>query len=694
MGCNKICKAKKKAKKAKAQAAEAAKAGDKARADAAAQSSAAGQPTASTEVNVITVGHVLGVHEIKGAMGPGELWDVLGTASGNSQIKGNSTAKGLITPIKTAVGVYTGLKIKEIAMFVIKPAVKMAMNIMGVVFNFANIGELLADIGQLLLTIFVGLAPIFIQLLSNIFFSIPIDVGILTTYQLESLKVIVSLAKIDIKTAFSGSVKELNGFNAITKYNENQITNASLGGGSADIIDFSGISYTINNSTSDNLETILDVDQLIEDLAEGFEDGMESCKTIILETLTKKLKLQKINVLDIPDVSSMDTENKNKAKTVAEGLNNASKRIEVLQAGEVLKRQFSVSGQPPTEEGMIMDDNDLALAAVGNMVNSIQKAIDHNPIGGSIDVDEIFLTVFSEEVEKKKGTSIGVREDIAALEYAEEIVTSNKVAFVLSMTNETKNITLDLSEDIDFGDPFISEINQDFTDMKDAILLQQTIQINTTNVSTTQDMISLKDTIVANAQQTITDTLFTIENPELFQEQVCMSLHTFKSHLYKAIKEAIELGDISIASVDTPVGVDKYETKKMLDILLTEIKKTLVKQAKDIIVNEVIPCKSCKPCEDMATDMNIIMSGHLNTFKDNILKHIDGQIPNNTELDFTINSPTDVSIKKQLLIDNLTIALERNSGELNLLDDLLFKIKAEEKELIKNVNISLEAVAR
>jgi len=441
MGCGKICQAKK-------QAAAAQKQADAARnAPLPAGPSIPGVPNLTgTNVSIITVGHVLGVHEKKNALNPIEVFNLLGIAKQNPKIQANSTAAGLVTPIRTAFGVYAGLVISQVALTILKPAVKIAVQINGIiVFNFAMLPELLADIALLILTIFVGLAPIFLSLLKNIFLSIPLDIGIMNTYQLAQIKVLVSLSKITIKNTFLNVVIKINAYKAIKIANDKRAAKAALGGGVAVLISY--VSYTNliklymqNNTPPYTLSSILDVEELRQQFIDDFISGMDSCKEIILEELSKALDSQNIDILAVDNMDQFDIENKNKAREVADGLQDASKKIELLQSGEILKRQFSSSGMPPSKDGQVYDDIDLAIAAADKMIAALENHLVIAP-----DVDEIFLTVFSEEVEKKKAKALEIREDLAAIELAQDIILQNKDSFVISMIEIIDKIKLENS---------------------------------------------------------------------------------------------------------------------------------------------------------------------------------------------------------------------------------------------------------
>ena len=716
MGCNKVCKAKK-------QAADAEKQANAARNQKPpAGPSVPGVPQPKgTNVEVTTVGHVLGVHEKKNALTPWEMISKLSEARRNPQILANSTAAGLITPIQAAFGTFVGLFAGQIAANVAKPIVKMAVNIGGIVFNFANIAELLGDVALLILTIFVGLAPIFLSLLKNVFLSIPLDIGIMTTYQMDQLKTLVELSKIDIKNSFIEATQEIESFSVVEDANSKALDAYLLGGGTlydkngnpiptpqpfegmnGPVIyddngnkigtNFNDINdsindYIDNNDAPYNLEDILDIDELKEEFIKAFTDGMNSCKESILENLSNNLKNQEINILDIEDVDTLDLENKNKVKNVANGLHSATKQIELLQAGELLDRRFSVSGQEPDETGVVYDDNDLAIAAALLMIKDLENQL---KTPGHVDVNNSFLTVFDAEVEKKKDKTIEVREDLIALDLAQDIILQNTQPFVVSMMNNVGNIKLNKNDFINLDDCYQNTILNEFNTLKSMILTQQTAFINSSNISNTQDMINLRNSVYANTQQSVNDFLIVIDDEciQSFGKSVCDSIDNFKSALYAAIKKSIEDGKIDIKDLDIPEGVDKYEFKKMVNLLLDEVKKRLVKQSSDIIVQEVVPCKSCKPCEDMILDMNLYVNKGIQKSKANIIRFVESQIMN---LDMTITDANSIIDKKNLLISNLNMALLRNSNELQVLEDMIFRIEQEEKELLKNIKLSLQA---
>jgi len=696
MGCNPVCKAKKKAKEGKAKAAAARNNPPKA---------PVGPAPTSSSATVITVADVLNLGDHSHSVTPQQMYKKLGEAKGNSLIQGNELASSLITPIKVAFGVYTGLLYAQVAYNILKPVVKMAMNIYAIVMqDYSNLAELLGDIGLLLLAIFVGLAPMFLNQLKKVFLSIPLDIGIINKYQLEQMKTLVSLSKIDITSAFTASVNRTTAKSAIDISNDKELTNAILGNNAITVINdvkFDSVGNRIGATYKDysndiNNDIPFDEEELKEELVKGFGKGMEACKEVILEELNKKLNNIKVDILKVDGIANFDSENKNKAKTVAKGLLDATKKVETLQAAEILKRQFTVSGAPPNKEGEIFDDNDLAIAAVDIMIEKLNKEISLSDDGRKISVDDIFLDVLNTEVEKKKRSTTKVRESISAIETAEEIIKSNKAPFVSSINNRIDAInTTEENIELINNSTFCPEtsINNEFILLKETILLLQTQTINMTEVSDTDDMTALRNTVMENVRQTVIDFLPIVDTNCLinFQENICKLLSNFKSILFRDIKLSIEKGDILLTNLDLKVGVSKYELKKTINFILVEIKKRLVAQTKDIVIDGIAICKSCRPCEDFTSDLNIKASETIEKFKDNVIKNVEGYIikkPN----DYSINNVDDIAIKKSLLINELNIALSKSSGVLEFKDTILYKLKAEEKELIKNVKISLKAL--
>lgn len=696
MGCGKICKAKKKAKKAKKQAEEMKnKPIPKGPV-------IPGVPTPSTNVEIVTVADLIGFKNRAGSVSPSEMLSKLSVAKRNSMIRSNSVANGLISPLKSALGTYKTLKKMQYGFTLAKPAVKMIMNIGGVIFNFANIAELLGDVALLIIGITVGLAPIFLRMLQQIFLSIPLDIGIMTSYQLNQTKNLVEMSKIKMKNSFNQCVKNLSTTSVIEENNKNSLNKAILGNNA--ITEVNGVKF---DSVGDRIETTfkdfsndinnnipIDREKLKEELTKGFEKNLTSCKDIVSKNLNNELKKQKVSILLIDGVANFDSENKNKVKTTVNGLHDATKKIEMLQASEMLKRQFSVSGAVPNAEGEVFDDNDLAVAAVDIMLNKLDETISDDR---DISIDDIFKEVLNKEIEKKKNILLKDRETLVSLDVANDIVESNKINFVnnikynLSIIDTMPEVIVITEEKI----PFCPEniINSEFEQLKEIILLQQTQFINQANINNTNDMLELKNSIVLSIEQTITD-FIPVVSPECqiaFKKDICSILKEFKVILFRTTKLSIEKANISIENLPVRSDISKFELKKMTNTILAEIKKKLVIQAKDLIINEIAPCKSCRPCEDFLSDLNIKASTFVDTFKSNMNKNIESQIINKQN-DYSINSQEDILIKKELLISELNIALSRNSGILAFRDEILFKLKAEEKELLKNVSLSLNAL--
>jgi len=697
MGCNKVCQAKKKAAKAQRQADEAKRQADAMARSANNMSDMFGRKKyIGTTAEIITVGHLVKVHEKQNALTPQEIVSAARRAQYIPKVMDNSTTRGLSQNVIYAYNTYSEINGILNEFNIAKPAVKMAVNIGGIIFNFANIGELLGDIAMLIGGITVGFAPRYLKLMKDVFFNYPMDINVLSRYQLEQLTKIIDNSRAGMKDAFKKSVSGVNPKSAIDYNNSNYQDRK---------IDFSNYSNSINNYIKNNappynLNNMIDIDNLRDDLASGFENGMRACKDLALQNLSEALKDFSINILEIEDVAAYDDESKQKVKEFAESLNDATKRIELAQDGELLSRQFSVSGRTP-EEGQVFDDNDLALAAANKIIDNlekelklIEKFVTTSGVNNSnINVDDIFALTFSEEVEKKKEAVNEKREDIDAIEAAKEAIENNKGSFVTSMMDLVAKISLNLDNIISIDNCYEQAVTNEFNTLKSIILTQQTAYINSYIVNNTQDMIALKNSVFINAKQAIIDEIIIIDQEcqKSFGKSICDSIDKFKRALYAEVKKSIENSTIDTSSYIIDENIDKIEYNKMLKLFMDEVKKALIKQCMDIVIEEVVPCKACKPCEDMSRDIGIYISKSIEKSKNTIIKNIESFIIN-INRDWTITDSSSVEAQKNYLIGQLSMALQQPSGELRLVDDMMYRIKLEEDELVKNISKSLQAV--
>ena len=703
MGCNKICQAKKKAKKAEKQAAAASR---QARAAAAQAAKAQGAAGASVSSSLITVATLLDVEHKWKALDPNEMRALIKQGNRIPKIAKNGQVRTVAGSLNTQLWIKDKQKYLMTGIAIARMVAKVAAQINDVIFNFASIAELIADIAVLLLKIAFWILALMISIYAQMYFTAILGTKILTKFQMKRLKKLVDFSKIKISGVFNQVLVDTTPLSAIQDFNDKEAIKLTLNPDSYEpnTIDFNGLSNDIaiamdNSSAPFTLEGLgFDEDQIKEDFIEAFEDGFDAMKNLVLDNLAEALDdpIFDVAITDIDaDVASMDADKKVQIKNLTDDFVEANKKIEILQAGELLDQKFSVSGFEPTEEGQVFDDNDLAVAAAEKMIVDLKKRIENAVDGQRIDAQEVFLLVFTDEVNKKKNQSIELNDNLLAANFAAEIIIENKFDFVNSMVDSVAKINLDNSGCVVLDPCYEAAISNQFTDLKTTTQTQQTAFINASTVNTTQDMITLRDSVYANVQQAVNDAIITVDPDcqQAFGESVCKAIECFKSRLYGEIKTSVESGSLSINDVEVPDGISKYELKKMLDIFLVEIKKKLIAQAYDIIVQEVLPCKSCKPCEDMVADMGIYTSKSIQKSKENIIKHVQGQIINNTSLDWTITDAQSIIDKKNLLISNLNMALLRDAGELALVDDMLFRLKAEEKELIKNIKTALSALA-
>jgi len=145
------------------------------------------------------------------------------------------------------------------------------------------------------------------------------------------------------------------------------------------------------------------------------------------------------------------------------------------------------------------------------------------------------------------------------------------------MIEQVDKVDLDSSECVQLDPCYEQAISNQFTLLKTTTQTQQTAFINNSTITDTASMITLRDSVYANSQQSVNDAMISVD-PECqtsFGQSVCDAITCFKAHLYGEIKLSVEKGNLSINDVDMPIGVSKFELKKMLDILIEEIKKKL-----------------------------------------------------------------------------------------------------------------------
>lgn len=680
MGCGQVCQAKKAAAAAAASAAAADR--DAAKARAAADSASTGSSSASstlveiegTVTTVTTVAMVLGVAASAGALIPSELFPLLGIARSN-QLIAKSRAGGLITPVQVAVGVYMGLTIAQKVFNIVMPAVKMAAEICGIILlNFALLPQLLADIGLIILAITVGLAPILLNKAKNILMAIPVDINTVTTKQLIQTKTLIKSSQKDMKKAFTSSVSKITAPNMdhVCITHQDEINN-----------------YIQTHDAPYILSSMTNVDDLREHFITDFENGLSICKEAIIDMLVKELKSETINVLDIDDVDIQDVESKTKTKEFVDGMMNAEKKLQILQDGEILRRQFSVSGYVPTQDDEIFDDNDLSVAAANAMIANIEielNKLSERGIKGTINVKNCCMTIMEEEVKKKKEATIAAREEIDYIDLVQELILENKNSFISSMENNL--VGVNLLESISLDPKYEAAIENAFTVLKSN--MDQTTTINNAAVIDTPSMIALRDLVVSNLNQAVNNLVITVNTDTSidFEKSVCDSRDIFKSNLFSTIKESINKSEITLSSI--PNYVDPYEFNKVVGLFMDELKKKLIEQTVKLLIDESLPCKSCKPCYDMTVSLTISAANSIQKFKD-IMKER-ANIISSTPHDWTITGAQSIIDQKSYLIGLINNFLSQPNGDLNLTNEMVYALQAEQKEILKNTKIIVEAI--
>lgn len=177
-----------------------------------------------TTTEIITVGDALGLAEKKGALTVPEMFSALSGASANSLIM-SSAAAAMVTPLTVVLAIYSVFQIIQIAINILKPIVKMILNIGGMFTNPAEIGELLADVVMTIMQFLIGLAPMLIAMLITLFLSIPIGVKFITKEIMANAQAAIVDAKTDLANKTNLAINAVTAAGSANDAN-NAFTNA------------------------------------------------------------------------------------------------------------------------------------------------------------------------------------------------------------------------------------------------------------------------------------------------------------------------------------------------------------------------------------------------------------------------------------------------------------------------------------
>ena len=706
MGCNQICKAKKKAKKAEAEAkaasdaanaeaAEAKKQADAAKATAA-SSVADGQNVDQTititsySTEVVTIAKYLGIDKTKNTLSIREMQTLLQTASRSPQILASAAAKNLINPISTALGAYQVLDAIRVGWLIVKPVVKLAQQINDVATcNFAAIGEMIADIGQFILQILIGFAPLLIELLKNLFLNIPLYTKTITKEQSIRIQNLIVLSQLSVRQRISDSFSSFK----ITSIQCPTAVNALAAIRVVEAAINVAIATYVQNDPIPTLEDLTDVPELRQIIIDYIIAGLECARKKILQVAIDEVNKEEIDILQIPDVANSSPTDKKSMKEMMEGLLTVTKKIELAEAEELLRRNFSDSQQSPTEEGEVFADHALAEAAADNIIQSLRDMLiflinSYNTTDGTVhpkmDLNAPLSEELKDEIKKNLAKVEDTREDIITLNIVEELMQSNKIQILRNVITSLKNISFSPSDYV-LNDCISLNINNDFNTLRANMISNNFTVIDGYTVNDTANMETLRDLIHTNTVQAINDELIVVNDTCGFVDQVCESVIKFKSDLVLAVETNLSRTSINAAIADVPDYINPLKLTKMIKLFNTEINKEIGLAARTIVLEDILPCKSCKPCEQIKAELDIYALKRIEEIKDELIRNA-GIYILDVNQDWTITDAQSIIDKKQQLVELETTAINMKAGTVDLYDTFIYRLKLEEEELLKSIN--------
>jgi len=700
MGCGKICRAKKAAKNAKKDAAIQQQAADKQAADAKKQADQLASTTGNQQpynvsifsytVEVITIGKFLGIDNKKNSISIRDMTVLLQSAKRSPEIIANAAAKNLITPILVAMGAYKAIDWARTFVYrIVKPGIKIAMQINDIVtFNFAALGELVSDVAQMIVQIILKFAPLLVEILKNLFLSIPLYVKIITNKQSLKMQTMIALSTISIKDRVSKSIEDFSLVDlrcpeAIAACDKLKITGNEM---------TSILSTYVQDDPLFELEDLTDVNQLRIDLSDFIVKGLDCARKNALQGAIAEVNKESINILEIPDMANETVENKKNMKDMMEGLLTVTKKTELAVYEELLRKNFVASQEIPTEEEERFSDILLAEAAADNIILVMridiklgQEAFNKTDgsIHPSVDICTPCRNELNKETEKKLKIVENQRQDIISISIVEDLVQANKIQIFDNIIKSLNNVNYNLNV-IDLQDCMSENINNDFNAMKTNIINSNFTTIDNAVITDTAEMILLRDQVYSDTIQAINDELITADDSCGFGDSVCENLTAFKSDLVHQIEDNMNKTTINVATAEMPDYADKYAITEMLKKFSSAINEELMVVIRAIILESVLPCKACRPCENLREDLVAHATEWIDKIKDEMIRN-SGVYILDPSLDWTITDANSIIEKKQQLVEAAGTAVLTNAGVVDMYDAFVYRLKLEENEIISNI---------
>jgi len=704
MGCGKICKAKKKA-------AEAQKKADRSKKDAENKKNEALEKARSEAkdgknsvisieyytVEVITIGKFLGVDSKQNALSIRDMVNLFHVAQRSPEIMASAVAKGLIQPLLGFFDFYNAFS-KAIAIFqALKPGVKILMQIGDIItFNWSAFGELIGDIVQMLAQLMLGFAPMLIEMLKNIFLNIPLYTKKIPKKQKIRIQGLLVLKNIKIKEDITNAIIDYTPqapFCA-TKMTRTcpdileSVTNIKT----IEINMNISLESYVQNSPFPSLEDLTDVNVLDENIIVYMTKGMKCTERDVLKKIIKASKQESISVVSLPEIATSTPEEKQSLGQALDGLLTAYEKTEAAITEELLRQNFVVSQQLPKEEKERFSDNMLSEELSRNVIKELRKVLvtvlkKYNKTNGSIhpkiDICRLLTYELKKEVDKKLKRIEDKRQDLITLNVTKELIESNKLQIFDNLIKSFSNVGFD-PQKITLDNSMTDEIENDFSNLKNNINLNNNTTISNTTVNNTNDMLDLRDLIVSNSNTDVNDENIVPDTSLGFSDDVCRNIEGFKKELVLEIENKMRKSSINTSDTFLPSYANKKKIADMVDLFYDKIVTELILMVKKIILEQAIPCKSCRPCEKMVEDLVFLTETKIDGQKDKIIDNVN-QFVLDDNLDWTITDAASIVEKKQQLIDVSTNSINKNIGVINLYDVFILKLKKEEAAIIDTI---------
>jgi predicted nucleic acid-binding Zn-ribbon protein len=420
-------------------------------------------------------------------------------------------------------------------------------------------------------------------------------------------------------------------------------------------------------------EELADLEMIMSDV---FERSLENCKEIILkevETDTQK------KITDIEDVMYFDKEEKEILSKTLDSYLDFNSQLEMTENVSLLNQKFTAcfdcerrrKGEDLTEEEMF--GNELAEA----MSEKVSKLV----IKGK-GFKEAFLKVLKSEIDKKKKETIRTKDDIIAIDYLRNNLDKKSYLIKEDIINKVRRIKLDHKEILAIDYEYINEVKSELINTRNINVDELITYTENQTIQTDVDFDNLVD-YIKNELNDLYD--FDVESIDHdiylnFKDSVCLSIERFKKHFYNKIENPF-INNNGITLKDYDLNPPEYienrtELIRIFRMYINEIKLRLLSNVKEIVEENIVPCKSCRPCDNMVNDIDDYISKKIKSITDYFKKDFNRKIFNVYEMN--------IEDRKEEVI-NILNAKKDGDISFDVYSFLKNKINKEESELLKTI---------